>query len=204
MKKTIVGLLIISTMGCTSPLSPQDNLANAHKLMNEKTDIVVYVPVSDIQRYDGAWINEDNLKKIQSMTTCPPSKNPYSFQYKAEVQDDGVHVIVNRDNCVVDTTAVKKYLDESIINNQMKANERFEEQRRQREVSPAGPFVMGCRAYQATFKGSEVVPVSLAINMYPKINSEYVRNLYRMGFTTASYYQPNADCEYLAAIRGIR
>ncbi|EEI5685170.1 hypothetical protein ACI6LE_004117 [Cronobacter sakazakii] len=215
-KKSLVIISVLLVASCTHQKS-KDKLVNdyldegmdiqeamsAYKKQYH-TDLLTYIPSSGYQQDDSQWITQDNLNYVASMIQCPPSKNAYSISKEAVIKSDGVHVIVNRSDCSIDNNQVKNYLDHAIHVNQIEHGKRVASEIERKATSPVGPFVMGCEDYQRTFKGQEIYTVDYAIKQYNKINTTYVINLYNMGFDTAKYHGINADCNYLAAIQGIR
>lgn len=168
------------------------------------TDLHVYTPKAGIQQDDSQWINDDNLIHVASLLTCPPSANAYSLERFARKEDDGIHIIANRSNCTVNVDEVRRYLDQSIHDNQVENGRRVQAEIEKEKSSPVGPFVVGCEDYQHSFRGEELATVAYAYKEYSTLNQVYVGNLYKLGFSTASYAPPSADCKYLAAISGVR
>lgn len=209
---SLISLLNI-VVGCASSqdLADARNRVIAQALRDGRSPfptstLTIYSIPHGVQRDDSVFIDNNELNRLAKMAVCPEvpiNDNPYSYRAQAIIdrQDMTVKVNINRGGCTIDTSAVKSYLDAAIIENRRKNSEMFERTRREREVSPRGPYKLGCVAYQQHIKGySDVTTIDTAINLYPKLNSNYVKNLFTTGWDDAKLYGARGvDCEYLSS-----
>lgn len=160
-----------------------------------------------IQRDDSIFIRQDDLNHVAKMAYCPKARDEVGFfSYSAKAYIDAneskVKIKINRPDCAVDKLFVQVYLDAKIEENKVRNAQRVRREIDAEAVNPRGVYKLGCEAYQKHVRGiSDVPTIEGAVKMYPKINSQYVRKLFRTGWDDAKFYGVRfVDCEYLSAI----